>query len=134
MNNIFQEIINKGVMVIYMDNILIFSGQTKEQHHTIVVHVLDILCKHWLYLRAKKCTFGQMTVEYLSLILLEGHVEMDPVKVAGIHDWQTLRSVTEIMSFMGLSTSTSVSSRTSSICPSPYTNSPEWRDMEMDQR
>jgi len=40
MNNIFQEIINKGVMVIYMDNILIFSGQTKEQHHTIVVQCI----------------------------------------------------------------------------------------------
>jgi len=91
MNNIFQEIINKGVMVIYMDNILIFSGQTKEQHHTIVVHVLDILCKHWLYLKAEKCNFGQPTVEYLSLILSEGHIEMDPVKVASVRDWPTPR-------------------------------------------
>jgi len=28
-------------------------------------------------------------VEYLGLILLEGCIEMDPVKVAGVHDWPT---------------------------------------------
>jgi len=55
-----------------MHNILIFSSQTKEQHHAILVQVLDILHKHWLYLKAEKCMFGQSMVEYLSFILLEG--------------------------------------------------------------
>src|SRR5882724_11233804 len=86
MNDIFRELINEQVVVIYMDDILIFGGQTKKEHHTIVVWVLDIICRHQLYLKAEKCTFGQPTVEYLGLVLLEGHVEMDPVKVAGIHD------------------------------------------------
>ena len=86
MNDIFKELIDKGVVTIYMDKILIFSGQTKEQHCAIVVHVLNILQKHRLYLKAKKCTFEQPTVEYLSLILSEGHMEMDPVKVAGVQD------------------------------------------------
>src|SRR5882672_2522596 len=36
MNDIFQELIDEGVVVIYMDNILIFSGQTKEEHHAII--------------------------------------------------------------------------------------------------
>src|SRR5882724_6565533 len=83
-----------------MDDILIFSGQTKEQHHTIVVWVLDILHRHWLYLKAKKSTFGQPMVEYLSIILLEGHVEMDPIKVASVHDWPTLTSMTKVQSFV----------------------------------
>ena len=69
MSNIFQELINEGVVVIYMDNILIFGGQTKEEHHAIVVQVLDILHKHRHYLKAEKCTFRQPTVEYLGLIL-----------------------------------------------------------------
>jgi len=57
MNGIFQELIDEGVVVVYMDNILTFGSQTKEQHHVIVVQVLDILHKHWLYFKAKKCTF-----------------------------------------------------------------------------
>src|SRR5882724_58258 len=100
MNDIFRELIDEVVVVIYMDDILIFGGQTKEEHHTIVVQVLDILRRHQLYLKSKKCTFGQPTVEYLRLILSEGRVEMDPVKVAGICDWPTLRNVTKVQSFI----------------------------------
>src|SRR5882724_13239814 len=100
MNNIFRELINEGVVVIYMDDFLIFGGQTKEEHHTIVVWVLDILRRHQLYLKAEKFTFGQPMVEYLRLILLEGRVEMDPVKVAGIHDWLTPRNITKVQSFI----------------------------------
>ena len=59
MNDIFKELINEGVMSIYMDDILIFGSQTKEQHHTIVVKVLDILGKPRLYLKAEKCIFKQ---------------------------------------------------------------------------
>src|SRR5882724_2014622 len=100
MNDIFRELIDEGVVVIYMDDILIFDGQTKEEHHTIVVQVLDILCRHQLYLKAEKCTFGQPTVEYLGIILSEGHVEMDHVKVAGIGDWLTPRNITKVQSFI----------------------------------
>src|SRR5882724_9369400 len=65
MNNLFKELINEGVVTIYMDEILIFSGQTKEQHHGIVVPVLNILCKHCLHLKAEKCTFEQPMGKYL---------------------------------------------------------------------
>src|SRR5882724_10812418 len=85
-----------------MVNILIFSGQTQEQHREIVVRVLDILRKHCLYLKAEKCTFEQPTVKYLGLILLKGHMEMEPVKVAGVRDWLTPRNVTEVQSFIGV--------------------------------
>ena len=40
-------------------------------------------------------------IEYISLILLESHIEMDPIKVAGVHDWPTLRNMTEVQSFVG---------------------------------
>jgi len=43
MNDIFKDLINEGVVTIYMDDILIFGSQMKEQHHTIIVKVLDIL-------------------------------------------------------------------------------------------
>ena len=42
-DDIFKELIDKGVVTIYMDDILILGGWTKEQHHEIVVQVLDIL-------------------------------------------------------------------------------------------
>jgi len=36
-NDIFKDLIDEGVVTPYMDDILIFSSQTKEQHHEIVV-------------------------------------------------------------------------------------------------
>jgi len=35
MNNIFKELIDEGVVTIYMDGILIFGSQTREQHHEL---------------------------------------------------------------------------------------------------
>src|SRR5882724_3706524 len=87
LNDIFKDLINEGVMTIYMDDILIFGGQMKEKHHTIVVKVLNILQKHRLYLKVGKCIFEQPRVKYLSLILSEGCKEMDLVKVASVQDW-----------------------------------------------
>src|SRR5882724_1566036 len=84
-----------------MNDILIFSGRMKEKHHSIVVKVLDILQKHRLYLKVEKCIFEQPRVKYLGLILSEGHIEMDPVKVAGIQDWPTPKNVTKVQSFVG---------------------------------
>src|SRR5882724_8842800 len=101
MNDIFKELIDKGVVTIYMDDIHIFGSRTKEQHHEIVVQVLDIFHKHHLYLKAEKCTFEQPTVKYLGLILLEGCVQMDLVKVTGVQEWPTPWNVTEVQSFVG---------------------------------
>jgi len=79
MNDIFRELIDKGVVVhVY---ILICGSETQEQHHPIVVWVLAVLHNYQLYLKVNKCTFGQPTVEYLGLSLLDGCMEMDPVKL-----------------------------------------------------
>jgi len=55
--------------------------------------------------------------------LSEGHVEMDPIKMAGVCDWLTPNNLTEVQSFIGFVTSTSISSKMSHMWPSPYTSS-----------
>ena len=100
MNDIFKELINEGVVVVFMDDILIFT-ESLEEHRRIVQHVLEILCPHHLYLKPEKCVFEQLAVEYLGLILSQGHVAMDPVKVAGVCNWPVPWNVTEVKSFLG---------------------------------
>ena len=95
MNNIFKDLIDEGHVAIYMDDILIYTRMI-EHHWAVVTQVLDVLRRHWLYLKAKKCSFKCSTVEYLGLVLSEGRIEMDPVKVAGVRDWPTPRNVTEV--------------------------------------
>src|SRR3979490_2316906 len=42
-----------------------------------------------------------MHIKYLSLIVLEGKVEMDPVKVRGVTEWPTPEGQKEVQSFLG---------------------------------
>ena len=81
MNDIFKELIDEGVVVVFMDDILIFT-ESLEEHRKNVRHVLKILHTNNLYLKPEKCLFEQLKVEYLGLILSQGKVAMDPVKVA----------------------------------------------------
>ena len=83
-----------------MDNILIFT-ESLEEHRKIVQCVLETLHTNNLYLKPEKCLFEQLKVEYLGLILSQGQVAMDPVKVARVRDWPVLHNVTEVRSFLG---------------------------------
>ena len=85
MNDIFKELIDEGVVVVFMDDILIFT-ESLEEHCKIMWYVLEILHTNNLYLKPQKFLFEQLKVEYLGLILSQGKVAMDPVKVARVHD------------------------------------------------
>ena len=49
----------------------------------------------------KKCEFGKTKLEYLGLIVEEGKLSTDLVKVKGFVDWPIPKSVKEVWSFLG---------------------------------
>lgn len=100
MNSIFKDMIDEGWVVIYMDNILIFSGD-EETHRRRTLRVLERLREHDLYLKLEKCTFDADEVEYLGMIIRENSVAMDPVKLKGILDWLEPTTVKDVRSFLG---------------------------------
>lgn len=100
MNDILRDLIDEGVVVVYLDDILIFT-ETLPEHHDVVRRVLAELRRHKLYLKAEKCEFERTTVEYLGLVITHGHVGMDPVKVRGVSEWPEPRNVKEVQSFVG---------------------------------
>jgi len=100
MNEVFQTIIAKEIIVVYLDDILIFT-KTKEEHEQAAQRVLEILAEHKLFLCLEKCEFHQRQIEYLRLVILENKVAIDPVKVAGVHDWPTLKNRTDVQAFIG---------------------------------
>src|SRR5467141_3473802 len=100
MNDIFKELITEGHVVVYLDDILIFTKMI-DKHRAITQRVLEILQKHKLYLRADKCEFEKTTVEYLWVIISHNSVAMDSVKIAGVAEWPTPTSKKEVQSFLG---------------------------------
>ena len=100
MDNTFITMIKGKLVIVYMDDILIFAG-TKEGLTWITRMVLKKLKENNLFLKAKKCKFYKMKIEYLGMIIVEGRISMDPVKLGGIRDWPTPTTVKQAQSFLG---------------------------------
>ena len=100
MNDLFKDVIDQGCVIIYMDDILIFT-ETLEEHRRMVKKVLEVLAKNKLFLKAEKCSFEQTQVEYLGLLISAGKIEMDPIKIEGVSKWPTPSNVKEVQSFLG---------------------------------
>ena len=67
-DTLFYKLIMSGKIVIYIDDILIFT-QMIDEHKSIVRQVLQILADNKLLLHLKKCKFHQTKVEYLGVVL-----------------------------------------------------------------
>ena len=100
MDDIFEELITEGVVVVYLDDILIFT-ETLDEHREVTRRVMELLEKHKLYLWPDKCKFERTTVEYLGVIISHNSVAMDPVKVAGVAEWPAPTNKKEVQSFLG---------------------------------
>jgi len=100
MNDIFQDLIAEGIMVVYLDDILIFT-RTEEEHAKAIRWVLQVLQEHKLFLRPEKCEFWKERIQYLGLVISENKVSIDLVKVAGVREWPTPENKTDIQAFLG---------------------------------
>jgi len=100
MNDISRTLIAKGIVVVYLDDILIFM-RTEEEHERAVWRVLEVLAEHKLFLHPEKCEFHWKEIKYLGLVISENKVVMDLVKVAGVCDWPTPENWTDVQAFIG---------------------------------
>lgn len=100
MDDIFQDLIATGKVVIYMDDILV-GTETLDEHRLIVTEILKRLQEHDLFLKPEKCTFETKEVEYLGMILGHGRISMDPVKLDGVLKWPTPKNLTDVRAFLG---------------------------------
>jgi len=86
MNKIFVDEIREEHVIIYLNDILIFSDDLNK-HQALVAQVLQKLCLHKLYLKSEKCDFEKRTVNYLGMIVGGGEVPMEEKKVEAIRNW-----------------------------------------------
>jgi transposase InsO family protein len=86
----------------YIDDILIYSEGSRNQHREHVRRVLQRLREAGLQIDIDKCEFEVKSTKYLGFIVEAGKgVRMDPAKVNAITEWEAPRSVKGIQSFLG---------------------------------
>ena len=100
MDEIFADLTREGWIIIYMDDILIFSNNL-EEHRKRTRRVLQRLQDHALHLKPEKCLFEVAEVEFLGAIISAGKISMDPVKLKAIHEWPAPTTVKQTQSFLG---------------------------------
>jgi len=99
MNNLFSDILDVCV-VIYLNDILIYSNNMSD-HHQNVKEVLKHFYKTSLYAKAEKYKFHSELVEYLGYILSPSGLTMSNDKVKLIQDWPESKKIKDIQSFLG---------------------------------
>jgi len=100
MNDIFRTLIAKGIVVVYLDDILIFT-KIEEEYEQAVQRVLEILVEHKLFLHPEKCEFHRKQIKYLGLVISENKMAIDPVKVTKVYNWPTPENQTDVQAFIG---------------------------------
>jgi len=68
MDNIFDDLITEGVVVVYLDNILIFM-ETLEEHRKVTRRVMELLRKNNLFLKPVTISSSTRTISFLLFIL-----------------------------------------------------------------
>jgi len=100
MNHLLRDLIAKGKVAVYLNDILIFTKDLLK-HRKIIKEVLKILQENKLYLKPAKCEFEKEEMKFLGMIIRKGQVCMDPTKVAAIAGWPIPKNTKEIQQFLG---------------------------------
>jgi hypothetical protein len=88
-------------VVVYLDDILIFSKTTKE-HLSHLRQVLQTFRESWFYANPKKCDFMKEEVSFLGHRVSANSLKVDREKVRAVADWKVPKDVHGVRSFLGL--------------------------------
>ncbi len=99
----FQGYINKIlvekldiIVVMYLDDILVYIEDPEQLHVKVVQWVLKQLGKHDLYADLKKCRFHEDEVQFLGFVVMAQGIKMEEKKIEGVKIWPEPQSVKNI--------------------------------------
>ena len=83
MNKILRDLINKGKVVAFVDNMLV-GTETEEEHDEIIEEILRRLEENNLYIKLEKCMQKAKKIGFLGIIIGPNGIEMKAEKVDGV--------------------------------------------------
>ena len=100
MNRMLGDLIGQNV-VVYMDDLLIFS-KTRKEHLQHLRQVFEVLKREDIYCKLSKCEFMKTKITYLGHVFDENGMHPDPSKVSTVENWPRPKTVRELRAFLKL--------------------------------
>ena len=104
---IFQGYVNKFLaekldifIIVYLDNILIYTEDPRQPHVEAVRWVLDQLRKCLLFANLKKCCFYQDEVCFLEYVVSSKGISMEVKRIKVVKEWPKPKSIQDIQVFL----------------------------------
>jgi hypothetical protein len=87
---------------VYIDDIIVFEGQTFDEHLKAIEEVFKRLQKANLKLRTDKCQFAKQKIKFLGHIISADGIQTDPSKIEAVKTYPVPRNSKELKAFIGL--------------------------------
>ena len=105
----FQGYINKIVakkldvfVIIYLDDILIYTEDVGQAHIDAVHWVLNKVRKHGLFASLKKCRFHKDEVRFLGYVVSAQRVKIEKKQIEVVKNWPEPKLMRDIQVFLGI--------------------------------
>jgi len=80
MNEILRNLINKGKVVAFIDNILV-RIETEKKYNEIIEKILRKLEENDLYIKPEKCMWKIRKIRFLRVVIRFNRIEMEKKKI-----------------------------------------------------
>ena len=100
-NDTLSDLLDVTVIA-YIDDILIFTKGSREQHARDVSAVFERLGRTTFKTAPEKCEFFKKEVEFLGFLIGTEGIKIDPSKTQSIKEWPEPKNVKDVQSFLGL--------------------------------
>jgi len=101
MNEILRDLVNKGKVAIFVDEILV-ETKTKKGHDEIVEEVLRRLKENDLYMKPEKCIWKVRKIGFLGVVIESNRIEIEKKKVNKVLSWPEPKNMKDVRKFLGL--------------------------------
>ena len=105
---IFQRYVNKILaekldifVIVYLDDILIYTEDPGQPHVEAVRLALDQFRKYSLFVNLKKCCFHQDEIRFLGYVVSSKGISMEAEQIEVVRKWPEPKSVRDIQVFLG---------------------------------
>ena len=99
-NTIFVSLITKNFILVYIDDIFIYTP-TRKQLCKTTKQVLKILQEYNLYLKPEKCEFTKQQLSYYRYIISSNQVQIDLIKLKELSNWPSPTTIKKTRKFLG---------------------------------